>query len=116
MNGEKEQTQLETDQAQQLQEQRRLEDEADRKLRARVHRHMGMSAAVLGVIAAIVGLWWISKVFGVSPWTAVKEAIPLFLIVLVILGLGVVFSLGTSRLAYGIELLVKRYKKKKAGK
>ncbi|MFZ5823950.1 MAG: hypothetical protein ACOY94_06435 [Bacillota bacterium] len=101
-------------------EERRLQEEQEerefnervRELNNRVHRHMGMTAAVLGIIAAIVGFWLLSSRLGISPWTALKEAGPLFLIVLVILGLGVVFSLGTSRLAYGIELLVKRYKKK----
>lgn len=101
-------------------EERRLQEEQEerefdervRELNARVHRHMGMTAAILSIIAAIVGFWLLSSRVGISPWTALREAGPLFLIVLVILGLGVVFSLGTSRLAYGIELLIKRYKKK----
>lgn len=101
-------------------EERRLQEEQEerefdervRALNTRVHKHMGMTAAILGIIAAIIGFWLLSSRMGISPWTALKEAGPLFLVVLVILGLGVLFSLGTSRIAYGIELLVKRYKKK----
>ncbi len=90
-------------------------DEAVKKLNARVHKHMGMTAAVLGLIAAGVALWRLSSVMGVSPLEALGGAMPLFFIVLVILGIGVLFSLGTSRVAYAIEKLVKRMQKKKAG-
>lgn len=89
-------------------------DETVRQLNAKVHRHMGMTAAVLGLVAAGVGLWLLSSRLGISPWAALKDAMPAFFVVLVILGLGVVFSLGTSRLAWGIERLVKRIRKKKA--
>lgn len=86
--------------------------EAEKAFRAKVHRHMGMTAAILGLIAAGVGFWSIGRVFGFSPWAALAEAMPLFLICLAILGLGVVFSLGTSRVALGIERLVTRKNRK----
>lgn len=89
-------------------------DEAQRKLHAKVHRQLGTLAAVLGIVAAIVGFWFIGRLFGVSPWQALREAMPLFVIVLIILGLGVLFSMGTSRIAYGIERLVKKNKKQQA--
>lgn len=97
-------------------EERRTElSEAERQLRAKVHRQMGMSAAILGGIAVLVGFWWISRVFGVSPLTALRETMPLFTIVLVILGAGVLFSLAASRLALWIERLNNRYRKQEVG-
>lgn len=103
-----------TDVERELQEEREF-DEAVKRLNAKVHRHMGMTAAVLGLVAAGVALYLLSSRMGISPWWALADAMPAFLVVLAILGLGVVFSLGTSRLAWGIELLVKRIKQKKAG-
>lgn len=82
--------------------------EAERALKAKVHRHLGMTAAVLGILAAGLGLRWISVNFNISPWAALGEAMPLLLIVLVILGIGILGSLGISRLALGIERLAKR--------
>lgn len=105
---------LEAERERELQEEREF-DEAVKRMNARVHRHMGMTAAVLGLVAAGVALWLLSSRMGISPWEALGGAMPLFVICLVILGLGVVFSLGTSRIAYGIEKLVERTKKKKAG-
>ncbi|MFZ5813887.1 MAG: hypothetical protein ACOY93_01110 [Bacillota bacterium] len=90
-------------------------DEAVRQLNYKVHRHMGMTAAVLGLIAAGVAFWRLSSVMGISPWEALSGAMPLFGLILVILLLGVIFSLGTSRLAWGIEKLIERAKKRKAG-
>lgn len=76
-----------------------LMSEKERELRNRFHMQMGITAAVLGLAAAGVGLWWISSSFGVSPWAALAEAMPLFGIVLLILGAGALFSLATVRLA-----------------
>ena len=89
--------------------------EAERQLRAKVHKHMGMTAAILGVAAAGVGFWWISRVFGVSPLAALGEALPLFTIVLAILGAGVLLSLAVSRLAWWVERASKRNRKHEVG-
>lgn len=103
-----------TDAERELQEEREF-DEAVKRLNAKVHRHMGMTAAVLGLVAAGVALYLLSSRLGISPWAALADAMPGFFVILVILGLGVLFSLGTSRIAWGVERLVKRIKKRKAG-
>jgi hypothetical protein len=114
VNEEQERLSAEERRLQEEQEERAF-DEAVKELNARVHRHMGMTAAVLGLIATGVALWRLSAVMGVSPLEALGGAMPLFTICLVILGLGVVFSLGTSRVAWGIEKLVEWARKKQAG-
>lgn|GEM_PF-3343554 len=87
-------------------------DEAVKRMNARVHKHMGMTAAVLGLIAAGVALWRLSAVLGVSPLEALGGAMPLFLLCLIILAIGALFSFGTSRVAFAVERLVKRLQKK----
>lgn len=77
--------------------------EMQREVQARVHRQMGMTAAVMGIIAAGVGFWWIGRVFGVGPLEALKATLPLFLIVLLILALGALLSLGAARAAWLTE-------------
>lgn len=90
-------------------ERERLElEEQERKLRAKLHRYMGTLAAVLGVVAAIVALARMETMFGVSPWEALGIGSTGMPWVILILGLGVLFSMGTSRIAIGIEWLVKR--------
>lgn len=83
-------------------------NEAERELRARVHRQMGMTAAVMGVIAAGVGFWWINRSFGVSPWEALASALPLFGIVVALLAAAALVGLGAARLAYLTERLARR--------
>lgn len=83
-------------------------NEAERALRARFHRQLGMTAAVMGVIAAGVGFWWIGRAFGVTPWEALVSAMPLFGIVVALLGLAALAGLGTARLAYFAERLARR--------
>jgi len=82
--------------------------EAERALKARVHRQMGMTAAVMGVIAAGVGFWWINRVFGVSPLEALVSAMPLFAIVVALLGLTALAGLGAARMAISAERLARR--------
>lgn len=77
--------------------------EAERELRARVHKRMGITAAVLGIIAAGVGFWWINRAFGVKPWEALVSALPLFGLVVALLALAALVSLGAARLAYFAE-------------
>ncbi len=93
---------------------------AERELRARVHRHMGWLATVLVLIAIVVALWrlntWIQELgWGYSLWEAMGIGATTVPWVLLILGLGVVFSLGTSRLMLGIEKLAELVRRKKAG-
>lgn len=92
------------------------ESEAERALRARVHRHMGMTAAILAIGAVIVALARMRTMFGVSPWEALGIGTTTLPWLLLILGAGVVFSLGTTRLMFGIEKLLTLLKGKKAGK
>ncbi|HEY3365188.1 MAG TPA: hypothetical protein VGK74_09065 [Symbiobacteriaceae bacterium] len=88
---------------------------AKKSLEARVHRNMGMAALVLGLVAAGVALARMRTMFGVSPWAALGMSSSGMFWVLLILGAGVVFSLGTSRIGRGMEWLAGRGKRKKAG-
>lgn len=95
--------------------------EAERKLRASVHRWMGTIASLLVLAAIGVAFYRITALNGenmveVGAWQALKASGPLFAIVLVILGLGVLFSMGTTRVMLGLEKLVNRIKGTKAGR
>jgi hypothetical protein len=86
-----------SDEQNQLNEEQ-LELEAERKLKSRVHRHMGTTAAVLGIVATVVALARMRSMFGISPWEALgigAGAMPWVLLILVAI---VVLSMGTSRL------------------
>lgn len=83
-------------------------EEVERALKARLHRQMGMTAAVMGVIAAGVGFWWIGRVFGVTPYRALADALPLFSLVLVLLGLVALPSFAAIRLVQYIERRAER--------
>jgi len=87
---------------------RESQRELEREVQARVHRQMGITAAVMWVIAAGVGFWWIGRVFGVGPLEALRAALPLFVIVLIILALGALLSLGAARAAGFAERIVGR--------
>jgi apolipoprotein N-acyltransferase len=86
---------------------------SEREVQARVHRQMGITAAVMGVAAAGVGFWWIGRVFGVGPLEALQAAWPLFLLVLVILALGMLLSLGAARAAWLTERFLARRRQRK---
>lgn len=90
--------------------------EAERELRVRVHRHMGMTAAVLALVAVVVALSRMKVMFGVSAWEALGIGSTTLPWLLLILGAGVAFSLGTTRLMLGIEWITKRIARKKAGR
>lgn len=90
--------------------------EAERELKARVHRHMGMTAAVLAIGAVIVALARMKTMFGISAWEALGIGSTTLPWLLLILGAGVVFSMGTTRLMTGIEWVVRKVTGKKAGR
>jgi hypothetical protein len=80
-----------------------LELEAERKLKSRVHRHMGMTAAVLGIVATFVALARMRSMFGISPWEALgigAGAMPWVVAILVAI---VLLSMGTSRLLLAVN-------------
>ncbi len=90
--------------------------EAERVLKARVHRHMGMTAAVLAVGAVIVALARMKTMFGISAWEALgigSSTLPWLLGILVA---AVVLSMGTTRLMTGVERVVRKLTGKKAGR
>jgi len=89
--------------------------ERERKLNARVHRQLGMTATILVVIAAVVALARMRKMFQVSPWEALGLGASGMPWVLLILGLGVAFSLGTTRIMAGAAHIFDWVKGKKAG-
>lgn len=74
------------------------ERERQRQLNARVHKHMGMTAAILGLGAAAVALVRLPAAFGISAWEGLRIGATGLPWVLLVLGLGVLFSLGASRL------------------
>lgn len=81
--------------------------EAEREVSARVHRHMGMTATILVLLAVVVALARMRTMFGISPWEALgigSSALPW---ILGIIGLGVFFSLGTTRIMMGIDWVVR---------
>lgn len=69
---------------------------AEAKLKAAVHRQLGMIATLLVLVAVGVALWRMEAMFGVSAWEALGLGGGAFLWVLVILGLGAVFGFATS--------------------
>lgn len=87
--------------------------QAEREVSSRVHRHMGMTATVLVLLAVVVALARMRTMFGISPWEALgigSSALPW---ILLIIGLGVFFSLGTTRIMFGIERLVGLFRGRK---
>lgn len=88
----------------------------EKELNARVHKHMGMSAAILGLIAMIVALVRIPAMFGISvgqTFGILGMWIPLLL---GILAVGALASVGTTRLVRGVEWIVNLFRGKKASK
>lgn len=96
------------------QDQRDLE--AERELSARMHKYFGWLSTVLVLVAVVVALSRMRAMFGVSPWEALGIGSTGLPWVLLILGLGVVFSMGTTRLMLFLEWVVKRIKGNRAGR
>ncbi|MDB4894084.1 MAG: hypothetical protein JWN15_346 [Firmicutes bacterium] len=90
----------------------------EKELNARVHKHMGMSAAVLGLVATIVALIRIPAMFGVSVGQTFGILGMWIPVVFVILAVGALASVGTTRLLQGVEWVVNLFRgnKKEIGK
>ncbi len=89
--------------------------ERDRQLNARAHRVLGTTATILVVLAILVALARMRTMFQVSPWEALGLGASGMPWVLAIIGLGVVFSLGTTRIMGVVAWVVNRVRGKKAG-
>lgn len=95
--------------------------EAERELRAKVHRWLGTLAAVLVVVAIGVALTRMRATTshlvpeGYSPWEALGIGATTIPWVLLIVLLGVIFSMGTTRLMMLLHWIVDKVKGKKAG-
>lgn len=85
--------------------------EEERALRARVHRWFGVAATVLVILAVVVAVWRLNVTlkqsglglgFGESLWGAILWGLPWVIGIIVV---GVVFSMGTTR----IMLLLDRF-------
>ena len=98
--------------------------EEERRVRAQVHRWLGTLATVLVVVAIGVAVWTLDRSLkqsglGISLWESLGMGFSALPWVLLIIGLGVVFSLGTTRTMLLLERVVqavrKTLSKKKAG-
>lgn len=91
--------------------------EEERQLRAWMHRMFGVAATVLVLVAIGVAIWRMDAMFGQTFGISTGEALGIGATtipwVLLILGLGVLFSMGTTRIAMGIEWVFKRIAGKK---
>jgi FtsH-binding integral membrane protein len=93
----------------------RPETEEERRVRAQVHRWMGMAATILTVVAVGVAIYRLNATQA-EVGMPVGEAMRLMLSglpwVLAIIALGVLFSLGTTRLMMGLERVVRWVRRK----
>jgi len=103
---------------------RQAELEEERLLRAKVHRWLGVLATVLVLVAVGVAIGTLDRSLkasglGYSLWESLGFGFSALPWVLLILGLGVVFSLGTTRtlqlLERGVHAIKRSFTKKKAG-
>ncbi|HWI53040.1 MAG TPA: hypothetical protein VNT01_12950 [Symbiobacteriaceae bacterium] len=90
----------------------KAELEAERRMRAQVHRWMGMSAALLTIVAVGVAIYRLNvslaqngAELGISMGESMKDMFAALPWVLLIIAVGVVFSMGTSRIMVGLERL-----------
>lgn len=90
-------------------------NERQRKLNARAHRQLGMTATLLVVLAVVVALARMRTMFAVSPWEALGLGASGMPWILAILALGVVFSLGTSRIMGAVAWVIARVRGKRDG-
>lgn len=99
----------------------RTESEEERKMRAKVHRWMGMSAALLTLVAIAVAVWRLNvsleqSGLGISLGDSMRDMLGASFWVLVVVAVGVGFSLGTTRLMLGLEKLVRLVRGKRVEK
>ncbi|HWI66506.1 MAG TPA: hypothetical protein VNT75_32150 [Symbiobacteriaceae bacterium] len=93
--------------------------EEERRLKASVHRWLGVLATVLVVVAIGVALYQLSgaqTVWGMTFGEMMRITLGGWTWVAALLVVGLVFSLGTTRIMLGLEKLVNLIRgKKKAG-
>jgi hypothetical protein len=82
--------------------------EAEAKLKAAVHRQLGMIATLLVLVAIGVALWRMEAMFGVSAWYALGLGGRAFPWVLLILGLGALFGFSFSWVGLMVDWLAAR--------
>jgi hypothetical protein len=86
--------------------------EEEKALRAKMHRWLGMLALLLVVVAIIVAIWRLNvslkqSGLGISLGESLGIGMSSLPWILVIIGLGVIFSLGTTRVMLGLDRLVR---------
>jgi len=94
--------------------------EAERATRAMVHRLMGMGAALLTVVAVIIAYWRLAATLGgsgleMSFGQAVGIGLSALPWVILVILVGVLFSLGTTRVMLGLEWVWKKIRGKRHG-
>lgn len=99
----------------------REEQEEERRQRAAVHRWMGISALVLTLVAVVVAIWRLNvslaesgAELGISLGDSMRDMFAALPWVLLVVAVGVVFSLGTTRIMQGAEKLVRLIRGKKS--
>lgn len=98
----------------------KAELEAERRMRALVHRWMGMSAALLTFVAVGVAIYRLNVTLaqsGAEVGISLGESMRIMVLalpwVLLLIGLGVVLSMGTSRIMVGLEKVWNLFRGKK---
>lgn len=87
---------------------------AEAKLKAAVHRQLGMIATLLVFVAIGVALWRMETMFGVSAWQALKLGGGAFPWVLLILGVGALFGFSFSWIGLIVDWNAARRLRKQA--
>jgi hypothetical protein len=87
--------------------------EAEKELRAKMHRWLGMLAAVLVVVAIGVAIWRLNATLkqsglGMSLGESLGIGMSSLPWILLVILLGVLFSLGTTRIMMGLDWLARR--------
>lgn len=109
-----------------MSEDRKLTDpetEEERQMRAKVHRWMGMAATLLTLVAVGVAIYRLNVTLsqnqaevGITLGESMKIMFSALPWVLLVIALGVLFSMGTTRIMLGLEKVVGWMKGKKVGK
>ncbi|HYF91931.1 MAG TPA: hypothetical protein VD969_06770 [Symbiobacteriaceae bacterium] len=97
-------------------------EEEERQHRAAVHRWLGVAALVLTVVAVVVAVWRLNvslaehgAELGITLGDSMRDMLGALVWVLVLVAIGVLLSLGTTRIMPGVEKLVRLVRGKKSG-